>query len=122
LDLSVATYFARPDNNSSENAIIIFSDVFGIYENSQLVADKLAARGYLTIIPDLFKGDAIPVEAFFGGKTNLQEWLTHHLPSDVDPIVKTVIEYLRTVLKVKNIGGVGYCYGGRVRRCPTFTI
>ncbi|KAH8820144.1 dienelactone hydrolase family protein [Xylogone sp. PMI_703] len=110
---NINTYFAYPPNSNHDNAIIILSDVFGIYKNAQLMADDYAARGYLTVIPDLFNGDAIDVDALSGQKVDLQEWLKKHQPPTVDPVIETVIRYLRTTTKVKNIGGVGFCYGGR---------
>ncbi|RDW75491.1 hypothetical protein BP6252_06633 [Coleophoma cylindrospora] len=114
----IDTYVARPASGSSQTdkAIVIVSDVFGIYPNVQLTADKFAEEGYLTVVPDLFNGDAVSVEAFLGQKVDLQKWINGppgHLPDTVDPIVKTVIDHLRTNLKVKRIGAVGYCYGGR---------
>jgi len=73
-----------------------------------------AAQGYLTVIPDFFDGDALNPEAFFGGKVDLPEWLTRHSTTAVDPIADIVIDYLKNVLKVKKLAGVGYCIGGKV--------
>jgi dienelactone hydrolase len=80
------------------------------------MADEFAARGYLVVIPDLFNHDAISVDAFYGTgeKVVLQDWLVNHQPATVDPIAETIIKYLRTTLKVKNVAGVGYCYGAKV--------
>lgn len=111
---AVATYFARPTSGTIENAIVIFTDVFGIYKNVQLMADTFAARGYLTVVPDLFNGDAIGVEEFLAQKVVLGDWLAKHTPSTVDPIAERVINHLRNTLKVKKIAGIGYCFGGKV--------
>jgi len=110
---TVDTYIARTANNSSDKAIIIFSDVFGIYKNAQLVADGFAKRGYLTVLPDLFGGDAISVEAFEGGKVNLPEWLAKHPTSKLDAIAESLVKHLRTTLGVKHLASVGYCFGAK---------
>ncbi|KFY81836.1 hypothetical protein V500_11041 [Pseudogymnoascus sp. VKM F-4518 (FW-2643)] len=109
----IDAYFARPTNNSSEKAIIIFGDIFGIYQNSKLVADSFAARGFLTVVPDLLDGDSLSTDDFDNKKIDLPAWLPKHLPDAVDPIVEKVIKHLRETLKVKKIAGVGYCYGAR---------
>lgn len=112
---TVDAYFARPANNSSDEVIIIFSDIFGIFQNSKLKADSFAARGYLTIIPDLFNGGAATLEDYAAKRVHLPTWLQSHMPEHVDPIVEEVIAHLRGTLGVKKIAGVGYCYGARVR-------
>jgi len=110
----VPTYFARPTNPNG-NAILIFSDVFGpVYQNVQLMADHFAAKGYLTVVPDLFHGDSLNPDNFFGGKVDLPEWLTRHDTATVDPVVDIVIDHLKNSLKVKKLAGVGYCIGGKV--------
>src|SRR4051812_46349700 len=56
----VDTYVVYPkDNKTPEKAIVFLTDIFGIYSNSQLLADEFANNGYLTVIPDLFQGDNI---------------------------------------------------------------
>lgn len=80
------------------------------------MADKYAKQGYLTVIPDLLKGDAISFETWNGNGNELQEWLYKHQPPSVDPIMKCVITYLRTTIGVQNLGGVGYCFGAKVRK------
>lgn len=86
----------------------------GIYNNSQLLADEFANSGFLTIIPDLFRGDAIKAEDMNAGKVDLMSWLKNHQTANVDPVCESAIKYLRQDLGVKKIGGVGYCFGGKV--------
>jgi dienelactone hydrolase len=108
------TYFARPTSPNGK-AILIFSDIFGpTYQNIQLMADDFATQGYLTIVPDLFHGDALSPESYFGGKVDLPQWLTHHDTTTVDPIADVVIDHLKNTLKVKKLAGVGYCFGAKV--------
>lgn len=78
------------------------------------MADKFAAQGYLVAIPDLFHGEPVAPDAFFGGKADLPEWLKSHGTESVDPVVDVIIEYLKNTLKVKKLAGVGYCFGAKV--------
>jgi dienelactone hydrolase len=88
--------------------VLIIPDVIGIYPNSQFLADDFAANGYLTIIPDIFRGDA-----FNPAKEQLMEWLPRHSVDDVERVVDAAISYLRNEAGVKKIGAVGYCFGGK---------
>lgn len=78
------------------------------------MADSFAARGFLTVVPDLLDGDCLSTDDFDNKKIDLPAWLPKHLPDAVDPIVEKVIAHLRETLNVKRIAGVGYCYGARV--------
>ncbi|KFY28390.1 hypothetical protein V493_02950 [Pseudogymnoascus sp. VKM F-4281 (FW-2241)] len=109
----IDAYFARPANNSSEKAIIIFGDIFGIYQNVKLIADAFAARGFLAVVPDMLDGDVLLTEDYDNKKLDIHAWLQRHLPHVVDPIVAKVIAHLRETLKVKKIAGVGYCFGAK---------
>ncbi|KAK3208063.1 hypothetical protein GRF29_96g1289439, partial [Pseudopithomyces chartarum] len=110
----VRTYFAYPENKSTQNAIIILSDILGMdFINVQLVADQFAANGYLTVVPDLFNGNVVPVNP--PQDFDVMKWVQNEMPQvpKVDPIVESVIKHLRGELGVKRLGGVGYCFGGK---------
>lgn len=90
------------------------ADIFGIYVNSQLIADEYANNGYLTIIPDIFQGDQISLSDMQSGKADLPSWFPNHQPANVEPVVESTIKYARETLGVKKIGAVGYCFGAKV--------
>jgi hypothetical protein len=84
------------------------SDVIGHRSiNSQLIADQFAANGYFVMMPDLFHGDAIPlnkveeldIRKWFGGGYN--ERGIGHGPESVDPIVESCVTEMRTTYKCK---------------------
>jgi dienelactone hydrolase len=81
--------------------------------NVQLVADQFAANGYLTVVPDLFNGNVVPVNP--PQDFDVMKWVQNEMPQvpKVDPIVESVIKHLRGELGVKRLGGVGYCFGGK---------
>ena len=118
---SIEAYVAEPKEHNARNdtAILFITDVLGIWQNSKLMADQYAANGYYTLIPDLFDGDAIPVN---GSLNNLMEWLNHgsdgkhpHTSAAIDPIVEKAVKYLREEKGFKKIGAVGYCFVGFIR-------
>jgi dienelactone hydrolase len=37
------------------------------------MADDFAAQGYVTVVPDLFDGDSMNPEAFYGGKIDFPQ-------------------------------------------------
>ena len=114
---AVNTYISFPkDNKTPEKAIIFVTDIFGIFSNSQLLADEFASQGYLTVIPDLFKGDQISVNDMDSGKVDFPAWMPKHQPDNIDPIVAASIKYVRETLGVKKVAAVGYCFGAKVCR------
>jgi dienelactone hydrolase len=110
----VEMYISYPPNsNTSTKALLYLTDIFGVpLLQNKLLADSLAANNYLVVMPDLFKGDAISVEEQEAG-LNLTEWLGLHSPPEIDSIVDTTINYMRSDLAVSKIGGLGYCFGGK---------
>ncbi|KAK2771919.1 hypothetical protein FQN52_005141 [Onygenales sp. PD_12] len=106
-------YFAYPSNANPDKAIIILTDVMGIYPNAQFVADDYAARGYLVVIPDLFHGKALTLNQFASGQVDIMAWLKDHTPETVDPVTLATIKYVRETLGIKRIGAAGYCFGAK---------
>ncbi|KAJ5374571.1 hypothetical protein N7517_006577 [Penicillium concentricum] len=109
----VDTYIVYPKDKTPEKAILFVTDIFGIFTNSQILADEYANNGYLTIMPDLFQGDKISVSDMESGKADLPAWFPNHQPANVEPIIESTIKYARETLGVKKIGAVGYCFGGK---------
>lgn len=65
-------------------------------------------------MPDLFHGD--PVKLNRPETFNLMSWLEGHPIERVDPVVDSVIQYMRTHLGCEKVGAVGYCFGVCMRR------
>ncbi|KAJ5239234.1 hypothetical protein N7468_003853 [Penicillium chermesinum] len=108
----VNTYIATPSQNKApKKAILFLSDVFGLFDNNLLLTDQFANSGYLTILPDLFSGDQVPVDVMESGKFDFPSWASKHGPGVTDPIVNSTLKYMKEVLGVDLVGAVGYCYG-----------
>jgi dienelactone hydrolase len=97
--------------------VFILGDLFGICRNSQLLADEFAAHGYLAVLPDLLDGDAISIAEFEAGKVDLRARMARHGTEIIDPVVNRVIEHVKADFKIKQIAGVGYCFGSKVWCC-----
>eukprot|EP01099_Mayorella_cantabrigiensis_P005619 TRINITY_DN4564_c0_g1_i1.p1 TRINITY_DN4564_c0_g1~~TRINITY_DN4564_c0_g1_i1.p1 ORF type:complete len:255 (-),score=42.58 TRINITY_DN4564_c0_g1_i1:204-968(-) len=113
-------YVSWPEDKSTENAILLITDVIGHrFINAQLIADQFAANGYFVLTPDLFDKDPITLNRPDG--FDIMKWLNGeyhpqkkaHLPPTVDPIIDASIVELRTKYNAKKIGAVGYCFGGK---------
>ncbi|KAK2012115.1 dienelactone hydrolase [Colletotrichum eremochloae] len=108
-----------PADKAHKNAGILYlPDVFGIWSNSQLMADQFAANGYTTLIPDLFNKDQLSWPLPAG--PDVMKWIHEgsdgknpHTKEAVDPIVVDSIKYMQTELGLTNIGAVGYCFGAK---------
>lgn len=118
-------YLATPPESAAaaaakpKAAILYIPDVIGIWANSMLLADRFAAEGgYATLVIDIFRGDAIPMNEFAG--TDLAAWLaggssgeSPHQPPQIDPVVARAVAYLRGEMGFERVGAVGYCFGGK---------
>ena len=107
-------YLSYPKDSSTHHAILLLTDVYGyMFPNTRLIADQFAARGYFTIIPDLFQGREVSFPA--PDDFNLQTYIHNVMPrvETVDPIIRSVIEDMRNEMGVQKLGGVGYCFGGK---------
>lgn len=89
-------------------------DIWGIWQNAQLIADQFAANGYTTLIPDIFNGDK------FDPGVDLMTWIREgsagdnpHTPEAVDPIIVASIKALKETYGATKIGAVGYCFGAK---------
>lgn len=91
--------------------MLIVTDVIGHkFVNVQLIADQFAANGYFVVMPDLFHGDAIPLNR--PADFDFMAWRGKHPVQRVTPIVEAAIKEMKK-LGVKTIGAVGYCFGAK---------
>ncbi|CAA3021244.1 endo-1,3 1,4-beta-D-glucanase-like [Olea europaea subsp. europaea] len=95
----------------SKLAVILVSDVFG-YEapNLRKLADKVAAAGFYTVVPDFLNGDPYEPENV---DRPFQIWIKDHGPDQGFEDAKPVIEALKSK-GIEKIGAVGFCWGAKV--------
>ncbi|GLT70977.1 hypothetical protein SLA2020_430230 [Shorea laevis] len=96
----------------SKLAILLISDIFG-YEapNLRKLADKVAAAGFLVVVPDFFFGD--PVIKHDDPHFDRDSWRKVHNTDKGCEDAKSVIAALKSK-GVSAIGAAGFCWGGKV--------
>ncbi|KAF4973612.1 hypothetical protein FSARC_152 [Fusarium sarcochroum] len=117
IDGKIDAYLARPSTNEPRQAVLYIPDIFGIWQNSKLMADAFAAQGYVCLVPDIFNGDPVPEKMPDG--FDIMKWLSEgtggnnpHTPEAIDPIIVSGISYLKSI-GVTQIAAVGYCLGAK---------
>ncbi|KAK7418460.1 hypothetical protein QQX98_003952 [Neonectria punicea] len=116
---NIDAYIATPpaDKAHQHAGIVYVPDIFGIWVNSQLMADQFAANGYTCVIPDFFNGDQVAnprpdgfdVMAWIaGGSTGDNP----HTEAHIDPVVLAGVAALRE-RGITKVGAVGYCFGAK---------
>ncbi|PSK42028.1 Protein AIM2 [Elsinoe australis] len=96
----------------SEIGVVFLTDIFGInFNNSQLVADSFGAQGYYTFMPDLFRGEPVPVDR--PADFDFPGWQARNQPAAIDPIIDLTLQEVLGNTNVKRVGIVGYCFGGK---------
>ncbi|PGH05298.1 esterase/lipase [Blastomyces parvus] len=116
----IDTYISHPPSTTTttttttqpEKAIIIFTDILGLADNTKFVADDFAARGYLVVVPDLFRGSAMTMNQIVSG-VDIMAWLKDYTTEAVDPIAAAAIRYVRETLGIKRVAAAGYCFGAK---------
>ncbi|KAK6117277.1 hypothetical protein DH2020_048979 [Rehmannia glutinosa] len=104
----LTSYVSGPADSSS--AVILVSDVFGFEApNLRKLADKVAAAGFYTVVPDFLHRDPyVPVP-----EKPFSIWIKDHGPDQGFEDAKPVIEALKSK-GITKIGAVGFCWGAKV--------
>lgn len=115
LTSSIEAYVVTPKQRRKPNSAIIYlSDIFGLpLLNNRLLADNIADAGFQVVFPDLFDGDAVPVNAMGSSSFNMTAWRERHPVSAIDEIITATIRAVSEDYGFEGIGAVGYCFGGK---------
>jgi carboxymethylenebutenolidase len=98
-------YLAEPQTLAGAPAIVVIQEWWGLNDQIRGVADRLAAAGYIALVPDLYRGEST-VEA--------EE--AHHLMTNLDfsdattQDIRGAVQYLKT--RSDRVGVTGFCMGG----------
>jgi carboxymethylenebutenolidase len=123
-DGSCPCYEFRPAGTGPWPAVLVYMDGIGIRPAMLEVGERLAAHGYLTLLPDLYyrAGPYAPMDARTvfvvpeQRKLLMEKYLTPTTAERVMSDTRYFLEYLSTHPDVKpgGIGTTGYCMGGRM--------
>lgn len=123
-DGTADAYLSRPDGGEAPRAgVLLLMDAYGLRPTIEEIADRIAARGYVVLAPNLFyRAGRAPVTempnleepdahgTFFASLRSLMEQLTpEHIAADGDSYLKA--------LEAETGGPIaiaGYCMGVRV--------
>ncbi|XP_054979925.1 carboxymethylenebutenolidase homolog isoform X2 [Sorex araneus] len=92
-------------------AVLVIQDIFGWQlPNTRYMADMIARNGYTTILPDFFVGQE-PWDPSWDWST-FPEWLKTKNARKINKEVDAVLQFLRQQCGARDIGVVGFCWGG----------
>jgi carboxymethylenebutenolidase len=117
-------YVYRPPGAGPWPAVLVFMDGLGIRPAMLQLAERLAARGYFVLLPDLFyrAGPYEPMdpEAILADpakrKVLMEKYFAVATSANIMADTRAFLDYLAAQPDVKpgGIGTTGYCMGGRL--------
>jgi carboxymethylenebutenolidase len=119
---SFEAYVAEP-GASPRGAIVVIQEIFGVNEGIRRKCDRLAAKGYLAVAPDLFWRLQPGVELDPDVEEEFKQALDLMGRFDQDQGVKDIEATIRAARarlpagdggSAGKVGVVGYCLGGRL--------
>jgi dienelactone hydrolase len=117
--LPVKTTYDRCGDNvyitgKGTKGLLFIPDIFGPHPNAYHVADILAGRGFLVVMPDFFRGKEWELGNLPPRDPQVfQEWIGKHTWDNLRDRVVQGITLLKA-LGATSIGGVGFCWGGHL--------
>jgi carboxymethylenebutenolidase len=106
-------YLAHPASEPAA-AIVVIQEIFGVNAFVREVCDRLAARGYLAIAPDLFWRIEPGIDLTDHADADWKRAFELYNAFDVDAGVKDIaatIDWVRPKSSGK-VGAIGFCLGG----------
>lgn len=104
----IPAYVCRPSAPTSDPAIIVIHEWWGLVPHIKDIANRFASHGYYTIAPDLYGGavTSTPEEA---GKLSASV-----RPEASKSMLDSVVHYLSTqkTVDTRKVGIIGFCFGG----------
>jgi carboxymethylenebutenolidase len=120
-------FLTRPAAGGPHPAVLIYMDAFGIRAALEAHAKRLAAHGYVVLVPNVFYRDGRSpvvenIEQLIGGEDRaalfavLGPKMAALTPAGMNADSRAWMTYLRERDQVRDgpIGVVGYCMGGRL--------
>lgn len=108
---TLRAYVAFPERKDKAPAVIVIHEVFGLTDWEPTVVDRLAANGYVALVPDMLSSrwGISPPSADSARK--LMGQLT---PAGITADLEAAYAYLESLPAVRKdrIGVIGFCWGG----------
>ncbi len=106
---AVTGYLARPDSAASDTpGVIVIQEWWGLNENIEAMARRLAAEGYTALAVDLYGGEVAttPDEAMSLMQSAMGQ------EAALTDNVRQAYDYLTTEAGATRVGVIGWCFGG----------
>src|SRR6185295_10975337 len=107
----IRAYVAYPERKDKAPAIIVIHEIFGLTDWEPTVADRLAGKEYVAIVPDLLSSRfGITPPANDSGRKLTAQLVPDQVTADLD----AVYGYVNGLPSVKHddVGVMGFCWGG----------
>lgn len=122
-DGTADAYLTRPDDGNGHHGVLFLMDAFGLRDRIKEMTDRIAARGYVVLAPNLFyRAGRAPLfempdltnpdnrAAFFA---KLRPLMTELTPERVDADGRAYLDYLAQQAPGP-VAVTGYCMGARI--------
>lgn len=114
-DREINAFIVFPEVKEPATSIIVIHEIFGLTDWIRLVADRLAADGFVAICPDLLSGmgpDGGGTESFESGD-DVRRTIHNLTPDRVKTDLDAVQKYLRDLPSTnEKVAVSGFCWGG----------
>jgi carboxymethylenebutenolidase len=115
-DVELTAYLSQPTTPGTHPGILIVQPVHGLTPHMEIVADRLAAQGYVAFAPALYSPlGTITFDASGPPPPEARELQRQTSDPDVVKYLQAAVTYMQNLDAVGDakIGGVGFCAGGR---------
>ncbi|GMM59123.1 protein [Maudiozyma humilis] len=112
IDLFGVDTYVAGEHLSNDKVLVLFTDYFGNhFNNSLLIADQFAKKGYKVYVPDILFDDAVDPDN--ADKLDRVTWLSNHNEDRTKPLVDKYMADLRREINPPFLGVLGYCFGAK---------
>ena len=111
----VNTYVAYPEVSGKAPVIVMVHEIFGLTDWARLMADELAAKGYIVVLPDLLSGMGPGGGGTdsFGGPENAVQGVSKLDPAQVMADLQAAADYGKKLPSASGkLAAAGFCWGG----------
>lgn len=110
-------YVARPASAKAP-AVIVIQEIYGVNAVMRAVADRLAAAGFLAVVPDLFwriePGIDLTDQTEEGNKRAFELFGLYDVDAGIGDMAATIDQVRGLAECTGKVGVVGYCLGGKM--------
>lgn len=108
---TLRAYLAFPERRDKAPAVIVIHEIFGLTDWEPTVVDRLAANGYVALVPDMLSSRWGISPPLADSARKLMGQLT---PEGITADLEAAYAYLASLpaVRAERIGVIGFCWGG----------